>query len=196
MKRGRIQACVTAFALVAAVLFFAWKPSPSANAQKTDEQTIPDVIILGKDAKLGQVTFNHVKHNGGAYNIVKGEAIACISCHHTAQPASEVLKHPPLRTSWPADRTTTLTQELFAKDAKLAGVAACRDCHAREGMKPKLLDAIPQVKHESSPALITMTNMTAFHRACTGCHTEVRKTNPLAKGPIQVQCMMCHKKTA
>ena len=196
MKRGRIPACLIAIAIGVAAGLFALDPGPTAKAQKVDEPTIPEIVILGKDAKLGQITFNHVKHNGGAYNIVKGEAIACISCHHTAQPASEVLKHPPLRTSWPADRTTTLTQELFQKDAKAAGVAACRECHAREGMKPTLLDAIPQVKHESSPALITMTNMTAFHRACTACHAEVRKTNPAAKGPIQVQCMMCHKKTA
>ena len=196
MERRRMLSFLTAFAVCLGVILFAALPERQANAQKPDDQVIPEVIILGKDAKLGQVTFNHVKHNGGAYNITKGEAIACISCHHTAQPATELAKHPPLKTAWPADRTTTLTHDLFVKDAKAAGVAACRDCHARDGMKPKLLDAIPQIKHESSPALITMTNMTAFHRACTGCHMEVRKTNPASKGPIQTQCVMCHKKTA
>lgn len=165
-------------------------------AQKADEQKMPEVIVLGKDAKLGQVTFSHAKHNGGTYSITPGSPIACISCHHTAQPASEIAKHAPLKTAWPADRATSLTAELFAKDAKAAGVAACRECHARTGEKPKLLDAIPEIKHEGSPALITMNNMTAFHRTCAGCHGEVRKTVPTSKGPIQTQCTMCHKKTA
>ena len=165
-------------------------------AQKADDPVMPEVVILGKDAKLGQVTFNHVKHNGGTYSITPGTAIACISCHHTARPAAEIAKFPPLKTSWPADRTTILTAELFAKDPKGAGVASCRDCHARADQKPKLLDKIPEIKHESSTALMTMTNMQAFHRTCAGCHGEVRKTLPLSKGPIQTQCMMCHKKTA
>ncbi|HRI03645.1 MAG TPA: cytochrome c3 family protein [Pyrinomonadaceae bacterium] len=165
-------------------------------AQKADEQKMPEVIVLGKDAKLGQVTFSHAKHNGGTYSITPGSPIACISCHHTAQPASEIAKHAPLKTAWPADRATSLTAELFAKDAKAAGVAGCRECHARTGEKPKLLDAIPEIKHEGSPALITMNNMTAFHRTCAGCHGEVRKTVPTSKGPIQTQCTMCHKKTA
>ncbi|MBV9215510.1 MAG: cytochrome c3 family protein [Acidobacteria bacterium] len=196
------------------LFFFSSSRNPRANAQSANNALnanspgcpcptptvepakIPEVITLGQDAKLGQITFNHVKHNGGAYNIVQGQKIACISCHHTAQPNSEVVKNPPLKTSWPADRTTTLTQELFDKDPKAAGVAACRECHAREGMTPKLIPAIPEIKHESSTVMIKMTNMTAFHRACTSCHAEVRKTNPLSKGPIQTQCTMCHKKAA
>jgi len=165
-------------------------------AQQTEDPKMPEVVILGKDAKLGQVTFNHVKHNGGAYNITPGTTIACISCHHTARPAAEVAKFPPLKTSWPADRTTILTAELFAKDPKGAGVAACRDCHARTDQKPKLLDKIPEIKHEASTALMTMTNMQAFHRTCVGCHTEVKKTLLTSKGPTQMQCAMCHKKTA
>ncbi len=178
---------------IGVVYFFTGSGIAPANAQ-TDEQKMPEVIVLGKDAKLGQVTFNHVKHNGGAYNITPGTAIACISCHHTAQPASEIVKHPPLATAWPADRTTTLTGELFAKGAKAAGVAACRDCHSRADMKPKLLDKIPEVKHEGSAALISLNNQQALHRTCIGCHTEVKKTLPASKAPVQAQCMMCHKK--
>lgn len=165
-------------------------------AAQQAEQKMPDVVILGKDAKLGQVTFSHFKHNSGAYNITPGTPIACISCHHTAQPAAEVAKHPPLKTSWPTDRATSLTAELFAKGAREAGVAACRECHARTGEKPKLLPTIPEIKHEGSPALISMNNMQAMHRTCAGCHSEVRKTIPTSKAPIQTQCMMCHKKTA
>ena len=195
MRQFLQLALLTAF-ITASVAVFFYSASESAKAEAQDEPKMPDVVTLGKDAKLGTVTFNHVKHNAGEYNIVKGEAIACISCHHTAQTDTELAKRPPLKTSWPVGRTTTLTAELFKTDPKAAGVAACRDCHARDGLKPKLIDAIPQIKHESSPALITMTNMNAFHRACTGCHTEAKKTNPASKGPLQMQCTTCHKKTA
>ena len=156
--------------------------------------TIPDVIVLGKDAKLGQVTFNHVSHNGGKYSIGGSGPIACIECHHTAQPSSELQKHPPLKTAWPADRTTTLTADLFAKGAAAAGVAACRSCHARATETPKLLPAIPEIKHESSTAMIQLTNQQAFHRNCAGCHTEVKKSVPATKGPTATQCTACHKK--
>ena len=166
-------------------------PTPTPEDPK-----MPEVVILAKDAKLGQVTFNHAKHNGGTYSISPASPIACISCHHTARPAAEIAKFPPLKTSWPADRTTILTADLFAKDPKGAGVASCRDCHARQGEKPKLLNAIPEIKHEASTALMTMTNMAAFHRTCTGCHIEVKKTIPASKGPTQMQCALCHKKAA
>ena len=190
MRPTRIAAAIAA-ALAVSLLYIAGLSS----AQTQDVQKMPEVVTLGKDAKLGQVTFNHIKHNGGAYTITPGTPIACVSCHHTAQPPEEAAKHPPLKTVWPADRTTTLTADLFQKDPKAAGVAACRDCHAREGQKPKLVDKIPEIKHEASAALISMTNMQAFHRTCAGCHAEVRKTTPAAKGPIQMQCLMCHKKT-
>jgi cytochrome c553 len=165
----------------------------SVHAQ--EPQKMPEVVMLGKDAKLGQIAFNHVKHNSGAYTITPGTPIACTTCHHTARPAAEIANNPPLKTAWPPDRTTTLTAALFEKDRAAAGVAACRDCHARDKEKPKLIDKIPEIKHEASAALITMTNMQAFHRTCAGCHAEVRKTTPASKGPIQTQCMMCHKKT-
>jgi len=156
--------------------------------------TIPDVIVLGKDAKLGQVTFNHVSHNGGKYSIDGSGPIACLECHHTAQPASELQKHPPLKTAWPADRTTTLTADLFSKGAAAAGVAACRSCHARVGETPKLMPAIPEIKHESSTAIIQLTNQQAFHRNCAGCHTEAKKATPALKAPTTTQCTTCHKK--
>ena len=187
-----LAACTTLIG--AAIVYLAGSGFMTAEAQEAPK--MPEVIILGKDAKLGQITFNHVKHNSGAYTISPGTPIACITCHHTARPAEEIAKNPPLKTAWPADRTTTLTKELFDKDPKAAGVAACRDCHARQGEKPKLIDAIPEIKHEGSPALISMTNMQAFHRTCAGCHAEVKKTMPASKGPVQAQCTMCHKKTS
>jgi hypothetical protein len=165
-----------------------------AHEAEQDVTKIPDVIVLGKDAKLGQVTFNHVSHNGGKYSIDGTGPIACIECHHTAQPAAELAKHPPLKTAWPADRSTTLTADLFIKDPKAAGVAACRDCHARAGATPKLMPAIPSMKHESSAAIITLTNQQALHRNCAGCHTEISKQNKSTKGPTNMQCTSCHKK--
>ncbi|MBK9769062.1 MAG: cytochrome c3 family protein [Chloracidobacterium sp.] len=166
------------------------------SAQKADPKPMPDVITLAKEAKLGQVTFDHKKHTGGTYTIDQSGAIACIACHHTARPAADIVKFPPLKTAWPADRTTTLTAELYAKDPAGAGANACRDCHARTGDKPKLLYAIPEVKHEGSAAVISLNNQQAYHRTCAGCHTEVKKTVPTTKGPTTTQCTMCHKKSA
>jgi hypothetical protein len=85
---------------------------------------------------------------------------------------------------------------LFTKDPAAAGVAACRDCHARAGQTPKLISAIPEIKHESSTAMITLTNQQAFHRNCAGCHTEVAKEKPGMKAPTAMQCTMCHKRSA
>jgi hypothetical protein len=194
MKRAISYCFVVAF-VVGIVMFRGSDISTIIGHAQTAEK-IPEVIILGKDAKLGQITFNHVSHNGGKYSIDGTGPIACIECHHTAQPASELAKHPPLKTAWPADRTTTLTAELFAKGPAAAGVAACRSCHARANEVPKLLPAIPEIKHESSTAMISLTNQQAFHRNCAGCHTEVKKTQPAMKGPTTMQCTMCHKKAA
>jgi hypothetical protein len=194
MKRVISYGLILAFAV--STIIFSSNDITAIIAHAQTAEKIPEVIVLGKDAKLGQITFNHVKHNGGTYSIDGTGPIACIECHHTAQPAAEAQKHPPLKTSWPADRTTTLTADLFAKGPAAAGVAACRSCHARTGEVPKLLPAIPEVKHESSTAVITLTNQQAFHRNCTGCHTEVKKTQPAMKGPTALQCTMCHKKAA
>ncbi len=163
-------------------------------AQAKPDIKVPEVIVLAKDSKLGTVTFNHVSHNGGKYSIDGTGPIACIECHHAAQPAAELAKHPPLKTAWPSDRTTTLTAELFAKDPAAAGVAACRDCHARATQIPKLLPAIPEIKHEGSTAMISLTNQQAFHRNCAGCHTEAAKQKPGLKAPTTMQCTACHKR--
>jgi len=195
VKNLTLSALVFAAALFAVVFIGSELGGEKAAAQVAVK--MPEVIVLAKDNKLGTVTFNHVSHNGGKYSIDGTGPIACIECHHTARPASEVIKLPPLKTSWPAERTTTLTSELFTKDPAAAGVAACRDCHARAGQVPKLLPAIPEIKHESSTAMITLTNQQAFHRNCAGCHTEVAKQKPGIKvGPTTMQCTMCHKKSA
>jgi hypothetical protein len=160
-----------------------------------EAKSMPEVIILGKDAKLGQVSFSHALHNNGTYT-VGGNPIACTTCHHTAQPAADAAKNPLHKTVWPADRTTTLTLDLYKKDAAAAGVVACRDCHARTGEKPKVIPEIPQIKSETSGDMITLNNQQAFHRTCTGCHAEVKKVKPDSKGPTAAQCTVCHKKAA
>lgn len=190
MKRTLILAVFGLFIFLGAAAFTSQR---IAEAQTTQTK-MPEVIILGKDARLGQVTFNHANHNGGKYSIDGTGPIACIECHHVAQPASAL--HAPLKTTWPADRTTTLTADLYAKDPAAAGVAACRDCHAKANTTPKLLPEIPSIKHESSTAIINLTNQQAFHRNCDGCHVEVLKNNPAAKVPKATQCTSCHKRAA
>lgn len=153
-----------------------------------------DVIMLGAEAKLGSVKFSHRDHTTKNRSI-EGAQIDCIECHHTAQPAAEASKHPPLKTAWPADRTTTLTTELLEKDPNAAG-AVCRDCHARADTKPKLLPEIPQIKLQVGTELITLNNQQAFHRNCAGCHDEIVKTSLQLNPPTSRKCTVCHKKTA
>ena len=105
------------------------------NASAQNGKKPPETIILAKEAKLGQVTFNHLKHITENRSADGTKPIACVDCHHTAQPMAEALKRPPHKTVWPADRTTTLTMELLEKDANAVG-AICTDCHARADAKP------------------------------------------------------------
>lgn len=191
-----IRCALVAMAGVIALMGIGSRGSGGVAIAQEAVKTIPDVIILAKDAKLGQVAFSHASHNNGKYSVSGTGPIACVECHHTAQPASELAKKPPLLTSWPKDRTTTLTADLFTKDPTAAGVAACRDCHAKAGTTPKLLPEIPKFKPEGSTTVIEMNNQQAFHRNCTGCHAEAKKAKPDFKGPTAAQCTVCHKKAA
>ena len=155
-----------------------------------------DVYLLGADAKLGGVSFSHVNHVTKNRNLEGTAPMACVECHHTAQPASEVVKHPPLKTAWPADRTTTLTTDLFEKDPKAPEMVVCRDCHSRTETKPKLLPELPQIKLEEGTALITLNNQQAFHRNCAGCHDAIAKNRKDVNPPTSKKCMVCHKKGA
>ena len=168
---------------------------PGVSAQETKKP--PEVITLGTEAKLGSIKFNHLDHITKNRSADGTCQIVCVECHHTAQPITEALKHPPHKTVWPADRTTTLTMELLAKDATAVG-AVCRDCHARADTKPKLLPEIPQVKFEGSAEPTIMTNQQAFHRNCGGCHDAVVKARPdlTPPPPTSKKCVACHKKTA
>jgi hypothetical protein len=157
----------------------------------------PETIVLAKEAKLGPVTFNHMKHITENRSADGTKQIACVECHHTAQPVAEALKHPPHKTVWPADRTTTLTAESLEKDPSMT-VVICTDCHARADQKPKLLAETPHLKFEGAAEETIMTNQQAFHRNCGGCHDEVVKARPALDPapPTSKKCVACHKKAA
>ena len=157
----------------------------------------PETFVLAKEAKLGPVAFNHLKHITENRSPDGTKPIACIECHHTAQPASEAAKHPPHKTVWPADRTTTLTAELLEKDPSVT-VVICTDCHARADQKPKLLPEIPRLKFEGAAEETIMNNQQAFHRNCGGCHDDVVKARPALDPapPTSKKCVACHKKAA
>lgn len=179
---------------VAVVLSLATS-SVTFDVSAQDTKKPQDVYKLASDAKLGPVTFSHINHTTKNRNLEGTGPSDCTECHHTAQPAAEAVKHPPLKTAWPADRTTTLTAELLAKDPTAAG-AVCRDCHGRAETKPKLLPENPQIKFATGTELVTLTNQQAFHRNCAGCHDEIVKTRTDVSPPTSKKCTACHKKAA
>lgn len=184
-----IAACIVAIFLVSGMLTI----PTSVSAQ--DGKKPPEIVILGKESKLGQITFSHVNHVTKNRSVDGTTQIACVQCHHTAQPLAEALKHkdPPHKTVWPADRTTTLTAEC-EKDPTAPPVNSCRDCHARADTKPTLVPEIPTIKGETEA--IILTNQQALHRNCNSCHDAVLKAKPDATAPGSKKCMVCHKKAA
>ena len=170
--------------------------STAQNPSSPAGRKAQDVYMLGAEAKLGGVSFSHVNHVTKNRNLEGTAPMACVECHHTAQPASEVAKHPPLKTAWPRDRTTTLTAELFEKDPQAPEMVVCRDCHSRTDTKPRLLPELPQIKLEEGTALITLNNQQAYHRNCAGCHDEIVKNRKDVNPPTTKKCMACHMKTA
>jgi len=161
----------------------------------SSQSKVPETIVLAKESKLGQVTFNHLKHATENRSADMKAPIACVDCHHTAQPVAEAMKHPPHKTAYPADRTTSLTMELAASDPKAVG-AVCTDCHARNGEKPKLLPDIPSVKFEGNAEPTVMTNQQAFHHRCGDCHDAVAKIKADTTAPTSKKCTTCHKRAA
>jgi cytochrome c553 len=188
---------VTIFALLFFSLALVSTHSLPLEASAQDAKKMPETIVLAKEAKLGGVSFNHLKHATEKRSPDGTQIIACVECHHTAQPAAEALKHPPHKTVWPADRTTTLTAELLEKDTTTT-VNVCPDCHARSDAKPKLLPEIPSLKFEGAAEATVLNNQQAFHRNCAGCHDEVVKARATLDPapPTSKKCTACHKKTA
>lgn len=189
----KVLLVLTALIVSAVLLSTATSNPPAVSAQEGKKPQ--DNYVLGPEAKLGGVAFSHLNHTTKNRNLEGTGPSDCVECHHTAQPAAEIAKHPPLKTAWPADRTTTLTLDLAAKDSNAVG-AVCRDCHARADTKPKLLPEIPSIKFETGTELITLTNQQAFHRNCAGCHDEVAKVRTDVAPPTSKKCTACHKRTA
>ncbi|HEY3037253.1 MAG TPA: cytochrome c3 family protein [Pyrinomonadaceae bacterium] len=185
-------------ALIFSILLVSSSSRITSGLSAQDAKKPPETIILAKEAKLGQVTFHHLDHITKNRSVDGTKPIACVECHHTAQPASEAAKHPPHKTAWPADRTTTLTAELLEKDPTAPAVTICTDCHARADTKPKLLPEIPQLKFEGSAEPTVLTNQQAFHRNCGDCHDAVVKARSdlSPPPPTSKKCVACHKKTA
>jgi len=183
-------------AFIFAIFLVSNTPTITTDVSAQDGKKPPETITLGADVKLGAIKFNHLDHITKNRSVDGTAQIACVECHHTAQPAAEAVKHPPHKTVWPADRTTTLTAELLEKDPKAPAVNVCRDCHAKTDTKPTLLPDIPQVKFEGSAEPTVMTNQQAFHRNCGSCHDEVAKKRADTTAPTSKKCMVCHKKTA
>lgn len=181
--------------IIVSAIFFSGTSSSPLNATAQDGRKPKDEYVLGPYAKLGGVKFSHAEHITKNRSVDGTKPIACVECHHTAQPASEVVKHPLHKTAFPADRTTTLTADLFEKDPNAPPVTACTDCHARAGTKPKLLPEIPTIKIEGVAEPVVLDNQQAFHRNCNSCHDEVAKTGRASTGPTSKKCVACHKKT-
>ena len=168
--------------------------APKASAQEGRKPK--DEYALAPNSKLGGVKFSHVNHITKNRSVDGTKLIACVECHHTAQPASELAKHPMHKTAWPADRTTTLTADLLEKDPSAPAVNVCTDCHASAGTKPKLLPEIPKMTVAGTAEPVTLNSQQAFHRNCGGCHDEVAKTGRASTGPTSKKCVACHKKSA
>jgi cytochrome c553 len=188
---------LTLVVLILALVLIVFSDSGlSFDASAQEGRKPKDEFVLGSYAKLGGVKFSHIEHTVKSRSVDGTKPIACVECHHTAQPASEVIKHPLHKTAWPADRTTTLTADLFEKDPSAPPVTLCTDCHARAGTKPKLLSEIPTIKVEGSAEPVVLDNQQAFHRNCNSCHDDVAKTGRASTGPTSKKCVACHKKTA
>ena len=190
-----MKVLLTLFMMILSAMFVVSISSASLDASAQDGKKPKDEYVLGPQAKLGGVKFSHLEHVTKNRSVDGTKPIACVECHHTAQPASEVVKHPLHKTAWPADRTTTLTADLFEKDPSAPPVTVCGDCHARQGMKPKLLPEIPKITIEGSAEPVVLDNQQALHRNCSGCHDEVAKTGRASTGPTSKKCVACHKKT-
>lgn len=183
--------------LIFAILVVTGTATLTADVSAQDGKKPPEKITLAPEAKLGPVAFNHADHFTQNRSADGASKLACVQCHHTAQPLADALKLKGTShlTVWPVDRTTTLTAELLEKDPSAPPVNSCRDCHARTDTKPKLLAEIPQLKVDGGEPII-LTNQQAFHRNCGGCHDAVLKAKPESTAPGSKKCTTCHKRVA
>jgi hypothetical protein len=170
--------------------------SGAASLAAQGGQTPKDEYKLSTDSKKDKaksvsVPFSHLNHATKNYSADGTKVIGCAECHHTDQPAAEAAKHPPLKTAHPADRTVTLTAET-TKDPKTPKVETCRTCHAQEGDKPKIGDAIAEVTYEGDTDPTILTNEEAYHRNCNTCHDQAVELRKIKTAPTTNECVKCH----
>ncbi len=170
--------------------------SVSASLAAQGGQAPKDEYKLSTDSKKDKAKaisapFSHVNHATKNYSVDGTKPVGCAECHHTDQPAAEPAKLPPLKTAHPADRTVILTAET-AKDSKTPAVPSCRACHAQEGEKPKLGDAIPELTYEGDTDPTVLTNEEAYHRNCNTCHDAAVEKRKIKTAPTTNECAKCH----
>ncbi len=172
-----------------------FNPKSASTAIVLDGRTPEKFYVLSKDSKNpkgASLVFNHETHSTRNYSVDGTAPIACVECHHTDQPAAEAAKHPPLKTAHPADRTTTLTADFFAKNPSGPEVLSCRSCHEQEGKKPKVLAENPSIVYEGDSDPTVLNNEEAYHRNCNSCHDAAVEKRPALKIPTSQQCAECH----
>lgn len=195
MKLLIVSAALACFLCVLGSNSYALRPGAAPLAAQGG-QAPKDEYKLSTDSKKDKtkslsVPFSHVNHATKNYSIDGTKVIGCAECHHTDQPAAEAAKHPPLKSAHPADRTVTLTAETV-KDPKTPQVPSCRACHAQEGAKPKLGDAIPEVTYEGDTDPTVLDNEQAYHRNCNGCHDQATELRKIKTAPTNNECLKCH----
>ncbi len=199
MKLFIVLATVTCYLCVALGYSPASFTSSSSAPVAFDGRTPKDEYILSADAKkpadAPPVPFSHKSHSEKNYSVDGTKVIGCTECHHTDQPSAEAVKTPPLKTGWPADRTTTLTTDLLAKDPKAPDVISCRSCHSQEGEKPKIASSgpeIPTVIYEGDTDPTVLNNEVAYHANCNTCHDRAVEARKGLKIPTSQECAKCH----
>jgi len=154
---------VVAIGAYAALALF----NPSATAKVSPWENPTEVYTLSKDGAEKEVPFNHANHATKNYNVEGTAPIACAECHHTQK-------------------------ELTLANTKDIDVQECRSCHARDGEKPKVGDAIPTSKVEGNTDPTTWTNEEAYHRNCGDCHDAASTARKTVKAPASTDCKGCH----
>lgn len=175
---------IAAFAGYAALSLFN-QPVTATNPFREQPK---DEYVLSKDASEKEVPFSHANHANKNYNPAGDAKVACVTCHHTDQPASEAAKTPGLKTAHPADRTTTLTAETTAN----MDVFECRDCHARADEKPRIGTEIPSSVVEGNTDPTVWTAEEAYHKNCNDCHDAALELRKNLKIPGSSDCRGCH----
>src|ERR1051325_9027223 len=135
MKLAIVLAAALAFA--AMQIFSSQAVSSQEIPLESKEQ--PKQVVLDIDSqsdKYSDVAFDHETHSTKTHSADGKSVIACVYCHHTDQPKSEL--KPPYTTS---EREAVLTTALLA-DEKSKPVKSCRACHLQAGDDSKPLPSI------------------------------------------------------